>query len=89
MTDQANEVGAVEITVKLSDDILRRIAERVPARPQRRLLTVPEAAEYIGRTVHGIRQMVRQHKIPVVRIDKKVMFDVQDLDKMIEANKVR
>jgi excisionase family DNA binding protein len=53
-----------------------------------RLLNVPEAAEYIGRTEEAFRQMIHRGKIPVVRIDRRVQIDRTDLDRLIERNKV-
>jgi excisionase family DNA binding protein len=53
----------------------------------RRLLTVEQAAEYIGRTEQAMYQLISQKKIPVVRTDRRVMIDVKDLDKWIDENK--
>lgn len=52
-----------------------------------RLLTVAQAAVYLGRTEKAIRHLVVAGSLPAVRSDTRVMLDVQDLDKWIEANK--
>ena len=54
----------------------------------KRLLDVPEAAEYMGRTPEAFRQMIHRGKIPVVRIDRRVQIDRIDLDKLIDGSKV-
>lgn len=54
----------------------------------KRLLSVPEAAEYLGRTPWGIRGLIDNGKIPVVRFDRRVQIDRLDLDRIIEMNKV-
>jgi excisionase family DNA binding protein len=53
----------------------------------KRLLDVPEAAEYMGRTPEAFRQLIYRGKIPVVRIDRRVQIDRADLDRLIERNK--
>jgi excisionase family DNA binding protein len=54
----------------------------------KRLLSVTEAAEYLGRTPWGIRGLIDNGKIPVVRIDRRVQIDRHDLDRIIEMSKV-
>lgn len=54
----------------------------------KRLLSVPEAAEYLGRTAWGIRGLIDNGKIPVVRFDRRVQIDRHDLDLLIERSKV-
>ncbi len=48
--------------------------------PVRRLLTVDEAAEYLGRTRRAIEGLVRRRKIPFTKLDRRVQFDTQSLD---------
>lgn len=55
--------------------------------PQRRLLTIPQAAAYLGRTVWGVRELIWKGKIPAVKIDRRVQVDVRDLDALIERSK--
>ncbi len=49
-----------------------------------RLLTVKQTAEYLGRTVSAIRQLIYKRKLPVIRIDRAIRIDVQDLDRLID-----
>ncbi len=55
---------------------------------QRRLLSLEEAATYLGRTIWGVRELVWKGKLPAVRIDRRVQLDIRDLEKFIEAHKV-
>jgi excisionase family DNA binding protein len=52
-----------------------------------RLLTVQQAAAYLGRTPEAIYGMRKRGTIPVVQTDGRVFFDIQDLDRWIEQNK--
>lgn len=53
----------------------------------KRLYSLDEAAEYLGRSTEAVREMQYTGKIPVVRMDRRVQFDVKDLDRIIEASK--
>lgn len=52
-----------------------------------RLLTVAQAAVYLGRTETAVRFLASSGAFPTVRGDGRVQFDVQDLDRWIELNK--
>ena len=52
-----------------------------------RLLTVEQAATYLGRTKEAVQHMVASGKLPTVRSDRRVFVDVVDLDRWIENNK--
>ncbi len=54
----------------------------------RRLLTVREAAKYIGRTESAVRELVWNEKLPHIRCDRRVMLDIRDLDRWIDTNRV-
>ena len=58
-----------------------------PVRP--RLLSVEQAAIYIGRTTEAVQHMIASGKLPTVRSDRRVFIDVRDLDAWIEDNKQR
>jgi excisionase family DNA binding protein len=55
--------------------------------PARRLLSVEEAADYLGRSPAAVRHMIQSGKLPAVRIDRRVAVDIRDLDRLIEASK--
>ena len=59
----------------------------IPVR--KRLYTLKEGAEYLGRSEWGMRELIWAGVIPVVkpRTGRKIFLDVQDLDRFVEANK--
>ncbi len=57
-------------------------------RPRKRLYTIAETAEYLGRSPWAVRSLIWSGKLPAVRDGKRVLCDVYDLDRWIEANKV-
>lgn len=59
----------------------------IPVR--KRLYTLKEGAEYLGRSAWGMRELIWAGVIPVVkpRTGRKIFLDVQDLDRFVEANK--
>lgn len=56
-------------------------------RPLKRLYSLPEAGDYLGRSTSAMRAMINAGKIRPVQIDRKIQFDVFDLDLLIEQNK--
>jgi excisionase family DNA binding protein len=53
---------------------------------QPRLLTVEQAAAYIGRSKEAVQHMTAARKIPVVRDGRRVFLDVKVLDRWIDQN---
>ena len=81
--------------------LLDAVAERVAAKVRAelgagglaatvgpRLLTVEQAASYLGRSKEALEHMVASAKIPTVRMDRRVFIDVRDLDSLIDDSKV-
>ena len=54
---------------------------------KKRLLSVEEAAQYLGVQKRTIRSWASQEKIPSVHIGRRLLFDQEELDRMIEACK--
>jgi len=54
------------------------------------MLTLKEAAEYLGRSEWGMRELVWSGAILYVRPtgSRKFFFDIVDLDQFVEKNKV-
>jgi excisionase family DNA binding protein len=52
-----------------------------------RLLTLDQAATYLGLTKNALKAKVHLGRVPTVELDKKLRFDRHDLDKMIEKRK--
>ena len=74
------------IAERIADKVLRHSETTNPLRP--RLLTVAQAAVYLGRTETSIRHMASRGVLPTVRGDERIQFDIQDLDRWIDQNKV-
>ena len=83
------------------DSIIEAIAERVAeklrgsmsegngdsvVRP--RLLTVEQAANYLGRSKSSVQHLIADGVLPTVRHDRRVFLDVEDLSRWIEQAKV-
>lgn len=78
----------------LIDVLADRIAVRIESRNRsgsavesKRLLTTDEAAVFLGRTRDSMQHIIASGKIPTVRSDRRVFFDVRDLERWIEQNK--
>ena len=76
---------------KLADRMADRLGDRLghlragTIRP--RLLTVEQAANYLGRSKASLQHMVAEGVLPTVRSDRRVFLDVQDLDRWIDRHK--
>jgi excisionase family DNA binding protein len=74
------ELLAEKLATKLSQE---------PSRLYPRLLTVDQAAVYLGRTREAVQHLVASGKVPSVRSDRRVFLDRLDLDRWIDDNKDR
>jgi excisionase family DNA binding protein len=54
---------------------------------RKRLYSIPEAGEYLGRTAWAVRHLIWNEVLPSVRIGRRVQVDVADLDALIERSK--
>jgi excisionase family DNA binding protein len=63
--------------------------ENMKESDKKRLLSIQETSEYLGRPVNTLYYWIRLRKIPYVKLGKNVMFDVKDLDALITTNKVQ
>jgi excisionase family DNA binding protein len=90
-------IPAVKLDLdSLVDAIAERVAEKLrpsmqasvsPRFVEPRLLTVEQAASYLGRSKASVQHMVSAGRLPIVRADRRVFLDVRDLDSWIEQNK--
>ena len=55
----------------------------------RRLLSVDDLSEWLGVPPWQIRNLVRQRKIPVVRIDARLRFDRESIERWIKQNDIK
>jgi len=56
---------------------------------EKRLISVEEAAKYLGVQKSTIYSWAWRRKIPSVKMGRRLLFDREDLDRMIEAGKRR
>ena len=56
---------------------------------EKRLLNIKEASEYLGVKENTLYCWVSQKKIPYVKLGRKTLFDIEDLNRFIEENKVK
>ena len=55
----------------------------------KRLLTVKEAAEYLGRSEWSVRELIWAGSLPIVREGRRIHLDLEDLDNWISERKTR
>lgn len=67
---------------KLADALADRISH-APSSANKRLFTMSEAAEYIGRSPKAVERLIQRGAIPVTKIDGKRQLDRAALDKVI------
>ncbi|MBZ5668021.1 MAG: helix-turn-helix domain-containing protein [Acidobacteriia bacterium] len=82
-----------EIVDRLATLIAVRVQSRIGPPTGRggtvaRLLTVKEAAAYVGRTEQAVQHLIHKRELIVVRRGRRVHLDRADLDRWIDANKV-
>lgn len=75
----------IKATVTETVAVLARDGAAMPVK--RRLLSIEEAAVYMGRTEEAMQHLIASGKIRTVRIDRRVFVDLKDLDKLIEDYK--
>ena len=56
---------------------------------EKRLISVEDAARYFGVQKSTIYSWAWRRKIPSVKMGRRLLFDREDLDQMIEAGKRR
>ena len=53
----------------------------------KRLYTVPEAGQYLGRSSWSVRRLIWSGELPEVRAGRRIHLDVKDMDTFIDRNK--
>ena len=53
------------------------------------LLSLPEAACRLGVSRHTMRAWIRQRRLPFVRLGRRVLLDPHDVQRFIDAHRVR
>lgn len=71
----------------IADEITDRLEYRQSTRV--RLLNSEQAAEYLGISEDQLHNFVADGRLTPVRFDRRLRFDVRELDKLIESSKRR
>jgi len=58
-----------------------------PAGAQRRLFSLAEAAAYLGVSPWSVRDLDWKGRLPRVKISRRLLFDREDLDALIDREK--
>ena len=71
----------------VSEQILKQLHTGQVSSIQPMLLSVAEAAVYLGRTPQAIQHLIFDKSLPVIRVGRRVHLHRKDLDSWIEKNK--
>ena len=75
----------------IAERVVAKTLERSPGRPLAAddplLLTIEGAARKLGRTTPATEHLIREKKLPVVRIDRRIYIDYRDILLLIERHK--
>ena len=74
--------------INQQDAKVQWIDNPMPLLPKR-LYSIKESAVYLGRTACAVREMLWAGKMPYVKDGKRIMIDIQDMNKWIDRNKIR
>ena len=77
---------ANQLVEKITASVVAALKTTQTAKPKR-LLTLDEAATYVGRSRRAMEHLAAARVVPIVRHDHRRFFDIQDLDKWIESGK--
>jgi excisionase family DNA binding protein len=62
-------------------------AQRIGSPIQKRLFTLKEASQYLGRPVSGVRTLIWRGRLPYIQEGRKQYIDIRDMDSFIERSK--
>ena len=62
-------------------------AQRISSPMRQRLLSVKDAAAYLGFSLRSVRNLVYSRELPIIRLGAKIFIDLRDLDQWIERKK--
>jgi excisionase family DNA binding protein len=83
---QAIDLFASKVAERVEQQVIERLEHMAP-QIQPALLSVRDAATYLGRTEQSIQHLIFSQELPVVRVGRRVHLDRRDLDAWIEKNK--
>jgi excisionase family DNA binding protein len=57
--------------------------------PGRRLVSLPDAADMLGLSVASVRRLIGSGRLHAVKLNRRVLVDLRDVDRLIEEAKDR
>jgi excisionase family DNA binding protein len=76
-----------QLAARVAKHVLDGLSRSSPSTCPARLLSVEQAAVYLGRTKEATQQLISGGKLPTVRSDRRVFLDIKDLDRFIDTHK--
>lgn len=62
---------------------------QLPRKTAKRLYSIQEAADYLALSTWTVRELIWKGELPHVRLGRRILLDLQDLDALIAHNKIR
>jgi excisionase family DNA binding protein len=82
-----DDILITKLAQAISGQILKQLSANSAPAVQPVLLTVSEAAAYLGRSQQSVQHLVFERALPTVRVGRRIHLHKKDLDAWIEANK--
>jgi len=79
--------GDLKVSENQGDKRGEGISSRISPLPIKRLFSIKEAAVYLSKGVFGVRTLIWNGDLPIVRDGRRILLDRNDLDGFIEKNK--
>jgi excisionase family DNA binding protein len=76
-----------EFLAEIAGAVAQQVISQLSAQggvPQKRLFTIAEAAQYLGRTAKAVEHLIARGTIQVTKLDGKRQIDRSALDKIID-----
>jgi hypothetical protein len=86
--DNSQEAQDGHTIPKLPEKSKEKAAQRISNPLSKRLLSLKEAAAFLGVGIWTMRDIVFSGAVPLVRFRRRMYFDIRDLEQLIDRNKV-
>jgi excisionase family DNA binding protein len=81
-----DEKVIAEVATRIASQVIRQLRESNDGKISPRLMTVAQAAEFLGRTQSSVRHLIDRGEIPVVRHHRSVRLDQEALIRWIVSD---
>jgi excisionase family DNA binding protein len=81
-----DEKAIAEVATRIASHVIRQLRESNDGKICPRLMTVAQAAEFLGRTESSVRHLIDRGEIPVVRHGRSVRLDQDALNRWIVSD---